>query len=166
MTKRIEMTALQALIGTTYPPPFDQPCRGRERLRLGDAAGLTQYGVNLLVLPPGAWSSQRHWHTGEDEFDSHSGTIPQRLILMNGCLVHEKTRGEIMNAAVRIGQQASSDASAVETAYLAVLTRRPTPDELEHFRTELSGSRGPARSQHMEDLFWALLNSTEFSWNH
>jgi uncharacterized cupin superfamily protein len=40
----------------------------RPRARLGDPAALTQFGVNLLRLPPGAWSSQRHWHTGEDEF--------------------------------------------------------------------------------------------------
>jgi uncharacterized cupin superfamily protein len=68
MAKRIDVENLQALIGTLYPPPFDEPCRARERTRLGDAAGLTQFGVNLLRLPPGAWSSQRHWHTGEDEF--------------------------------------------------------------------------------------------------
>lgn len=37
-------------------------------MRLGAAAGLTQFGVNLLRLPPGSWSSQRHWHTREDEF--------------------------------------------------------------------------------------------------
>lgn len=41
---------------------------GDMRRKLGDAAGLTQFGVNLLVLPPGAWSSQRHWHTCQDEF--------------------------------------------------------------------------------------------------
>jgi uncharacterized cupin superfamily protein len=68
MAKRIEAGKLQAVVGTLYPPPFDEPCRARERTRLGDAAGLTQFGVNLLRLPPGAWSSQRHWHTGEDEF--------------------------------------------------------------------------------------------------
>ena len=68
MTKRIDISALPAIVGTLYPPPFDEPCRTRERKRLGDAAGLTQFGVNLLRLPPGAWSSQRHWHTGEDEF--------------------------------------------------------------------------------------------------
>ena len=68
MAKRIDVGKLQAVVGTLYPPPFDEPCRARERTRLGDAAGLTQFGVNLLRLPPGAWSSQRHWHTGEDEF--------------------------------------------------------------------------------------------------
>ena len=68
MPKRIDIAALIPVVGTTYPPPFDRPCRARERTKLGDAAGLTQFGVNLLRLPPGAWSSQRHWHTGEDEF--------------------------------------------------------------------------------------------------
>ena len=68
MPKRIDVAALPSVTGTTYPPPFDEPCRTRERKRLGDAAGLTQYGVNLLRLPPGSWSSQRHWHTAEDEF--------------------------------------------------------------------------------------------------
>ena len=68
MTKRIDVAALTPIVGTLYPAPFDEPCRARARTRLGDMAGLTQYGVNLLRLPPGAWSSQRHWHTGGDEF--------------------------------------------------------------------------------------------------
>ena len=68
MTKRIDVSKLDSIIGTLYPPPFDEPCRARVRTKLGDPAGLTQFGVNLLRLPPGAWSSQRHWHTGEDEF--------------------------------------------------------------------------------------------------
>src|SRR5579863_10782910 len=68
MSKRIDVAALPSVVGTTYPPPYDAPCLTRERKRLGDVAGLTQYGVNLLRLPPGAWSSQRHWHTTEDEF--------------------------------------------------------------------------------------------------
>ncbi len=54
--------------GCRYPAPFDQPCRERSWRRLGEAAGLTQFGVNLLTLRPGAWSSQRHWHAVEDEF--------------------------------------------------------------------------------------------------
>jgi uncharacterized cupin superfamily protein len=68
MPKRIDIAALTPIVGTQYPPPFDEPCRARARTRLGDAAGLTQFGVNLLHLPPGAWSSQRHWHTSSDEF--------------------------------------------------------------------------------------------------
>lgn len=68
MSKRIDPKALPPQIGTDYPHPYDEPCRVRERRRLGDAAGLTQFGVNLLRLPPGAWSAQRHWHETEDEF--------------------------------------------------------------------------------------------------
>jgi uncharacterized cupin superfamily protein len=68
MAKRIDPTALPEITGTLYPPPFDKPCRARGRRKLGDVAGLTQYGVNLLRLPPGAWSSQRHWHNEQDEF--------------------------------------------------------------------------------------------------
>jgi uncharacterized cupin superfamily protein len=65
--KRIDPETLTPTVGTDYPPPYDQPCRGRQRHQPGDAAGLTQFGVNLLVLPPGSWSAQRHWHTREDE---------------------------------------------------------------------------------------------------
>jgi uncharacterized cupin superfamily protein len=54
--------------GSRYPAPFDEPCRERSWRRLADAAGLSQFGVNLVTLKPGAWSSQRHWHTLEDEF--------------------------------------------------------------------------------------------------
>lgn len=68
MPKKIDLAAARKVTGTLYPPPHDAPCRKRERSRLGDAAGLTQFGVNLLRLPPGAWSSQRHWHAHEDEF--------------------------------------------------------------------------------------------------
>jgi uncharacterized cupin superfamily protein len=68
MAKRIDPAGVAAVVGTLYPPPFDEPCRARERKKLGDEAGLTQFGVNLLRLPPGAWSSQRHWHLKCDEF--------------------------------------------------------------------------------------------------
>jgi uncharacterized cupin superfamily protein len=68
MTKKIDVDGAKIVKGSRYPPPYDQPCLERFRRCLGDAAGLTQFGVNLLRLPPGCWSSQRHWHTAEDEF--------------------------------------------------------------------------------------------------
>ena len=68
MTKRIRPADLPMHTGIFYPPPYDEPCRARERRKLGDAAGLTQFGVNLLRLKPGVWSSQRHWHLKQDEF--------------------------------------------------------------------------------------------------
>jgi uncharacterized cupin superfamily protein len=65
---KIQLDTLPVVTGAKYPAPFNAPCLQRMRKRLGDAAGLTQFGVNLLTLKPGVWSSQRHWHTHEDEF--------------------------------------------------------------------------------------------------
>jgi uncharacterized cupin superfamily protein len=66
--KKIDVSATERRQGSKYPSPHDLPCRERVRHVLGDAAGLTQFGVNLLRLAPGVWSSQRHWHAAEDEF--------------------------------------------------------------------------------------------------
>jgi uncharacterized cupin superfamily protein len=65
---KIDPNRAPVVSGSRYPKPFDEPCNARENLRLGEVAGLTQFGVNLTRLPPGAWSSQRHWHSHEDEF--------------------------------------------------------------------------------------------------
>jgi len=64
----IEPSTVEAHTGSGYPAPFDADCARREKRRLGDAFGLTQFGVNLVRLSPGQWSSQRHWHSREDEF--------------------------------------------------------------------------------------------------
>jgi uncharacterized cupin superfamily protein len=66
--KRIDLAAVPRRKGSMYPHPFDTPCREHVRQAIGDAAGLDGFGINLLQLPPGAWSSQRHWHSTEDEF--------------------------------------------------------------------------------------------------
>lgn len=68
MVKKIDLARTPTKFGSGYPAPYDEPCKPRKRWRLADAAGLTQFGVNLLRLPAGAWSSQRHWHSAEDEF--------------------------------------------------------------------------------------------------
>jgi uncharacterized cupin superfamily protein len=68
MPKRVDLQSVPSSMGSGYPQPFDAPCAKRVRQRLGDAAELTDFGVNRLRLPPGAWSSQRHWHVAEDEF--------------------------------------------------------------------------------------------------
>ena len=64
----LDLTSIPEHQGSSYPSPFDRESADRIRQRLGDAGGLTQFGVNRLQLPPGAWSSQRHWHSAEDEF--------------------------------------------------------------------------------------------------
>src|SRR4029077_4337697 len=65
---KIDVANLKIEATTGYPEPFRQALAGRSRKRLGNAVGLSQFGVNLTTLKPGAWSSQRHWHRNEDEF--------------------------------------------------------------------------------------------------
>lgn len=66
--KKIDLAAVPRITGSNYPHPFDVPCLPQSTQRLARNAGLTGFGVNLTVIEPGAWSSQRHWHTHEDEF--------------------------------------------------------------------------------------------------
>ena len=64
----IDISKLTPQIGSGYPSPYDAEMGDRAVLRLGDAGGLSQFGVNLVTLPPGAKSSMRHWHVHQDEF--------------------------------------------------------------------------------------------------
>ena len=66
--KKIDLSAVPVQTGSTYPAPFDEVCVGQASRRLARHAGLGAFGVNLTVIEPGAWSSQRHWHSHEDEF--------------------------------------------------------------------------------------------------
>ena len=81
---KIDMAAVPARKGSGYPAPFASPCATRTRRRLGEAGGLKDFGVNLMTLPPGGWSSQRHWHSHEDEF----------VYLLEGELVLVEDSGE------------------------------------------------------------------------
>ncbi len=65
---KIDLDSVELTNRTGYPAPFDAPVASRWYRRLGPASGLTDFGVSHVVLKPGAWSSQRHWHDGEDEF--------------------------------------------------------------------------------------------------
>ena len=68
MAKKIDLSSVPTQTGSSYPPPFDASCKAQSTQRLARNAGLTLFGVNLTVIEPGAWSSQRHWHSHEDEF--------------------------------------------------------------------------------------------------
>ncbi|WP_165250435.1 DUF1549 domain-containing protein [Paludisphaera soli] len=149
------------------------------RLRPEQVAGALAQSSSLTTMGPNSpWFARaiayaegndfvrRYGDAGEDEFAPRGGTIPQRLLLMNGELVEKRTKPEMWNASKRIAGLAPTDEKAVELTYLAVLTRRPTPEEAAHFAPRLAGTTGDARSELIADLFWTLLNSAEFSWNH
>ena len=65
---KIDLAKVPVKTGSIYPAPYAAMMAGRSSLRLGEAGGLTQFGVNLVMLEPGALSSLRHWHLAEDEF--------------------------------------------------------------------------------------------------
>ena len=86
---RLDLSSIPVVSGTGYPEQFAELVDGRTRQALGDAGGLTQFGVNLVELQPGAASSQRHWHSHEDEF----------VMMVSGELVLVTDEGEtIMRA--------------------------------------------------------------------
>ncbi len=64
----LDLSKVPVKTGTIYPPAYAPQVAGRSSLRLGDAGGLTQFGINIVILAPGAKSSMRHWHLHEDEF--------------------------------------------------------------------------------------------------
>ncbi|MCP3692441.1 MAG: DUF1549 domain-containing protein [Planctomycetaceae bacterium] len=137
------------------------------------ACSLTTIDANAHILRQlGRYFSQnefikRYGDLGEDEFGNQGGTITQRLLMLNGKLIDERTKDNpFTNASTRIMMVTRDPARAVETGYLCVLSRLPTGKELEYFRDRLQALTGKDRARSMEDLFWVLLNSTEFSWNH
>ena len=65
---KVNLDAIEQTNRTGYPPPYNAGVAGRRYRRIGKAGGLTEIGVSHVVLEPGAWSSQRHWHEGLDEF--------------------------------------------------------------------------------------------------
>jgi len=64
---KLDLTRIALRLGSDYPPPNDGPVAGRTVRFLSEAAGLNDFVVAHAIVPPGGWSSQRHWHVSEDE---------------------------------------------------------------------------------------------------
>jgi uncharacterized cupin superfamily protein len=110
---KIDVTAVAERKGSSYPAPFAALAGARRRQALGDAGGLTDFGVNLTHLPPGAWSSQRHWHSHEDEFVYVlSGELVlvtdagEQLLHANDCAAFPKGHADAHHLINRSGQMA------------------------------------------------------------
>ncbi|HZB39121.1 MAG TPA: cupin domain-containing protein, partial [Beijerinckiaceae bacterium] len=108
---KLDITLVPERNSTSYPEPFRAAVSGRFWRALGQAAGLTQFGVNLVRLEPGAWSSQRHWHESEDEF----------LIVLEGELVLVEDEGETI---LRAGDAAGFKAGVPNGHHLLNRTER------------------------------------------
>ncbi len=148
MGKRIELEKVPVHTGSKYPVPFDAACAARTRQRLGDAAGLTDFGVNLLRLAPGVWSSQRHWHTAEDEF----------VFVVEGEVVLVTDAGEeILRAGECAGFKAGvqdghhlQNRSQRDAVLLEIGSRKPSEDEGEYPDIDLLFLKGRAGYAHKD----------------
>ena len=135
MEQRLRSPALDphtvpARRGSSYPAPFRAAVESRVKRALGDATGLSQFGVNLVELPPGCWSAQRHWHTHEDEF----------VYVLDGELVLVTDAGEqVLRAGMAAGFPAGTpdghhliNRTDRPATYLEVGTRREDLDEVDY----------------------------------
>lgn len=107
----------------------------------------------------------RYGDLGENEFSKDGITIPQRLLMINGKMLRESGENNpVLNTTAHINMFAGDDDHAVETFYLCLLNRYPSDEERAHFVDKLG--KGQDRGETLEDIYWTLANSTEFTWNH
>jgi uncharacterized cupin superfamily protein len=139
---KTDIASVPLRTGCGYPKPFDVPCLAISRRPLGDASGLTQFGVNLLTLPPGAWSAQRHWHSAEDEF---VWVVQGEVVLVSDAGEQVLRPGDCAGfpAGAPDGHhlQNRSDANAL---VLEIGSRKPEQDACEYPDVDL---RAPAREE-------------------
>jgi uncharacterized cupin superfamily protein len=148
MAKKIDVKSAKTVVGSRYPAPYDAPCANRIRSCVGDAAGLTQFGVNLTRLGPSAWSSQRHWHSAEDEF----------LYVVQGELVLVCDEGEeILRAGDCAGFRAGrpdghhlQNRTDHEALYLEIGSRRIDQDEVIYPDIDLKAPAGRTGFTHAD----------------
>ena len=105
---------------------------------------------------------QEYGDAGEDELNAQSGTITQSLLKMNGRFTADSLKVDLLTGPAEVLQLSPDDATIIENSFLMCLTRRPSDEEQQYFLEQLKDNRNQA----VEDLFWALFNSPEFSWNH
>jgi uncharacterized cupin superfamily protein len=145
---KIEIDQAVLRKGSSYPSPYDQACKDRKRWRLGDGAGLTQFGVNLLRLSPGTWSSQRHWHTAEDEF---VWVLEGEVVLVTDEGEHVLRAGECAGfpAGIQNGHHLQNR-SGRDAVLLEVGSRRPAEDGCDYPDIDLVIDPGSETFRHRD----------------
>ena len=145
---KIDVDTLPQRTGSSYPAQFNEVCLGAHWRKLGDAVGLTDFGVNLVRLPPGKWSSQRHWHTVEDEF----------VWMLEGEVVMVDDAGEhVLKPGDCCGWKAGdTDAHCLQNrtdrdaVYLEVGTRRPQTDACDYPDIDMTARPGEPFYRHRD----------------
>ena len=126
---KVDIAKVPVKGGSFYPAEFQAECRGREKQALGDAAGLTQFGVNIARIKAHSRSALRHWHESEDEF----------ITMLEGELVLQENDGEtVLKPGDAAGWRANGgighcliNRTAKDALYLEVGTR--SKDERVHY---------------------------------
>ena len=108
---------------------------------------------------------KRYGDAGEDEFQARGETVTQRLLMLNGEMIKERLQSGL-NSPRYLGALSPDVDKTIETVFLVTLTRRPTEQERAYFAARLDGLTGEAYSEQVQDLYWTLINSIEFVWNH
>jgi uncharacterized cupin superfamily protein len=129
---KIDLAAVPVIRRLVYPEPFYAETAGYEGQRVGEATGLTQFGVNRVVLAPGARTALRHWHEVEDEF----------VIVLSGEVVLREEDGETV---LRAGDCAGFKAGMANGH--AIENRTDQPAVLFEI-----GSRSPEETVHYPDV--------------
>lgn len=119
---------------------------------------LTKFGQTIEFV-------QRYGDAGEDELLEKGETVTQRLLMLNGDMLRERLDSG-MSSVVKLAMLSPSPETTVETIYLAVLSRRPSERMQNHFVQQLNASDRNQRGQLIQDIYWTLINSAEFAWNH
>ena len=154
---KIDLDSVADSSGCSYPPPFAAICLGATWRKLGDAAGLTQFGVNLVRLPPGKWSSQRHWHTDEDEF----------VWMLEGEVVCVDDDGDlVLRPGDCVGWKAGAanghclqNRSDRDAVYLEVGSRRPQTDACDYPDIDMVARAGEAFYRHRDGTPYAAADT-------
>lgn len=107
----------------------------------------------------------RYGDFGKDEFIPRSETVTQRLLMLNGHMLRDRINSDLL-APNQVSWLATSDARVAEVMYLTCFCRYPTDDEVTWVSQRLSQTGQQTRREVVADLYWVLLNSTEFGWSH
>lgn len=134
----LDPATVEVRLGSAYPDEFKSAAEGREKRGLGDAAGLTHFGVNLVRLKPGAASALRHWHLHEDEFVY---VLEGEIVLVTDAGEQVLTPG--LAAGFPAGQQDGHhlvNKSSNDALYLEIGARHPS-EEVHYPDVDLKGGR-------------------------
>jgi len=145
---KIDLAAVSTSTGCNYPHPFKEVCLGPTWKKLGDAVGLTDFGVNLVRLPPGKWSSQRHWHTEEDELV---------YVLEGEVTLVEDDGPQVLKAGDVVAWKAGvanghclQNHSGADAVYLEIGSRRPDTDACHYPDIDMDARPGEPFYRHMD----------------